>query len=98
MSCAAWRIIRRPEYREDLDAIEAWIAQDNASAAVAMWLLIDDQVEQLADPNFPRRTSTRVPGAHELVAHENYVVYFDQDESNCTLTVLAAVHVARQVP
>ena len=98
MSCAAYRIIRRPEYREDLDAIEAWIAQDNASAAVAMWLLIDDQVEQLADPNFPRRTSTRVPGAHELVAHENYVVYFDQDESNCTLTVLAAVHVARQVP
>ena len=81
-----------------LHAIEAWIAQDNASAAVAMWLLIDDQVEQLADPNFPRRTSTRVPGAHELVAHENYVVYFDQDESNCTITVLAAVHVARQVP
>ena len=98
MSCAAWRIIRRREYRDDLDAIEAWIAQDNASAAVAMWLLIDDQVEQLADPNFPRRPSTRVPGAHELVAHENYVVYFDQDDSICTITVLAAVHVARQVP
>ena len=98
MSCTAWRIVRRPEYREDLDAIEAWIAQDNASAAVAMWLLIDDQVEQLADPNFPRRTSTRVPGAHELVAYENYVVYFDQDDGSCTITVLAAVHVARQVP
>ena len=84
MSCAAWRIIRRPEYREDLDAIEAWIAQDNASAAVAMWLLIDDQVEQLADLNFPRRPSTRVAGAHELVAHESYVVYFDRDESTCT--------------
>ena len=91
MSCAAWRIIRRPEYREDLDAIEAWIAQDNASAAVAMWLLIDDQVEQLADPNFPRRPSIRVPGAHELVAHENYVVYFDQDDSTCTITVRAVV-------
>ena len=63
-----------------------------------MWLLIDDQVEQLADPNFPRRTSTCVPGAHELVAHENYVVYFDQDDSTCTITVLAAVHVARQFP
>ena len=98
MSCAAWRIIRRPEYRDDLDAMEAWIAQDNASAAVAMWLLIDDQVEQLADPNFPRRPSTRVAGAHELVAHENYVVYFDQDDSNCTITVLAAVHVARRFP
>ena len=63
-----------------------------------MWLLIDDQVEQLADPNFPRRPSSRVPGAHELVAHENYVVYFDQDYSTCSITVLAAVHVARQVP
>ena len=63
-----------------------------------MWLAIDDQVELLADPNFPRRPSTRVPGAHELVAHENYVVYFDQDDSTCTITVLAAVHVARQFP
>ena len=47
MSCAAWHVIRRPEYREDLDAIAAWIARDDASAAVAMWLLIDDPVEQL---------------------------------------------------
>ena len=81
-----------------LYAIAAWIAQDNASAAVAMWLLIDDQVEQLADPNFPRRTSTRVSGAHELVSHENFGVYFDQDDGSCTVTVLAVVHVARQVP
>ena len=98
MSCAVWRIIRRPEYREDLDAIEAWIARDNVSASVGMWLLIDDQVEQLADPNFPRRPSPRVAGAHELVAHENYIVYFDQDESNCSITVRAVVHVARQFP
>jgi toxin ParE1/3/4 len=88
----------RPEYRDGLDVIEAWIAQDNASAAVAMWLLIDDQVEQLADPNCPRRPSTRVAGVYELVAHEKYVVYFDQDESTCTITVLAAAHVARQFP
>ena len=98
MSCAVWRIVRRPEYREDLDAIEAWIARDNASAAVAMWLLIDDQVEQLADPNFSRRPSTRAAGAHELVAHEDYIVYFDQDESNCSITVRAVVHVAWQFP
>ena len=63
-----------------------------------MRLLINDHVEQLADPNSPRRPSTRVAGAHELVAHENYVVYFDQDDSTCTITVLAAVHVARQLP
>lgn len=29
MSRAVWRILRRPEYREDLDAIEAWIAREN---------------------------------------------------------------------
>ena len=98
MSCAIWRIIRRPEYREDLDAIKAWIARDNVSAAVAMWLLIDDQVELLADPNFPRLPSTRATGAHELVAHENYIVYFDQDENNCSITVRAVVHVPRQFP
>ena len=98
MSCTSWRIVRRPEYLEDLDAIEAWIARDNASAAVDMWLLIDDQVEGLVDANFPRRSSERVAGAHELVAHQNYIVYFDQDGSSCTVIVRAVVHVARQFP
>ena len=98
MTCAAYRVDRRSEYRQDLDAIEAWIAQDNASAAIDMWLLIDRQVDHLADPNFPRRTSTRVNGAHELVAHENYIVYFDQNEDQCVVTVHAVVHVARITP
>jgi toxin ParE1/3/4 len=98
MSCSAYRVVRRPEYAADLDAIEAWIAQDNPLAAVDMWLLIDQQVDQLADPNFPRRVSTRVAEAHELVAHENYIVYFDQNEDQCLVTVHAVVHVARKTP
>jgi len=98
MSCATWRVIRRPEYREDLDAIEAWVAKDNPLAATDLWLLIDTQVDHLSDPNFPRRASERVAGAHELVAHENYIVYFDQDPTRCTVTVRAVVHVARQFP
>ena len=80
------------------NAIEAWIARDNPVAAIDIWLHIDDQVERLANPNFPRRSSTRVAGAYELVAHENYIVYFDQDESNCTVIVRTVVHVARQFP
>ena len=98
MTCPHWHIVRRPEYREDLDAIEAWIAGDNPSAAIDMWLLVDQQVDHLADPNFPRRPNTRVPGAHEVVAHENYTMYFDPRESDCTVTVRAVVHVAREVP
>ncbi len=98
MSCTTYRITRRPEYHQDLDAIEAWIARDNPGAAVDMWLLIDDQVSKLADLNFPRRASQRVASAYELVAHENYIVYFDQSESDCLVTVRAVVHVARQFP
>jgi toxin ParE1/3/4 len=45
-----------------------------------------------------RCPSARVAGAHELVAHENYIVYFDQDEQQCTVTFRAVVHVARQFP
>ena len=44
--------LRRPEYSEDFDAIEACIAGERVSAAFGMWLLIDAQVEQLADPDF----------------------------------------------
>lgn len=98
MSCANWLVIRRPEYRADLDAIETWVAKDNPLAATDLWLLIDGQVDQLSEPNFPRRASERVAGAHELVAHENYIVYFDQDFVRCTVTVRAVVHVARQFP
>jgi plasmid stabilization system protein ParE len=98
MSCENWQVIRRPEYREDLDAIEAWVAKDKPLDAVNLWLLIDSQVDSLADPNFPRRASERVIGAYEFVAHENYIVYFDQDEARCTVTVRAVVHVARQFP
>ena len=98
MSCTAYRVIRRPEYRQDLDVIESWIALDNASAAIDMWLLIDEQVDHLVNPNFPRRISTRVNGAHELVAHENYIVYFDQNEAQCTVTIYSVVHVARKIP
>ena len=98
MRCVTWRVLRRPEYLEDLDAIEAWIARDNAVAAIDMWLLIDDQVDRLADANLPRRPSTRVVSGYELVAHENYIVHFDQDETNCAVIVRAVVHVARQFP
>jgi len=98
MSCGSWHVIRRPEYREDLDAIAAWVAQDNPIAAIDLWLLIDAQVDQLADPNFPRRASLRITGAHELVAHANYIVYFDQRQADCTVTVRTVVHAARQFP
>ncbi len=88
-------VLRTARYRSSLDAIEAYIAQDNPLAATEVWLLIDEQVQSLADPNFPRRLG-RVVGTLELVAHENYVVILQQ--LGDTVTALDVLHVARQYP
>ncbi len=89
------KVQRSPRYRASLEPIEAHVAQDNPLAAVDLWLQIDDQVDKLADPKFPRRLG-RVKGTLELVAHENYVVVLEQ--SGEVVRVLDVLHVARQYP
>ena len=46
------KVLRKPQYLESLQAIEDHVAHDNPSAAIDLWLSIDDQVSQLSDPNF----------------------------------------------
>lgn len=89
------KVLRKPQYWESLQAIEDYIAHDNPSAAIDLWLSIDDQVSRLADPNFPRRRG-RVAGTLELVAHPNYVVILEQTLD--TVTVLEVLHAAMQYP
>jgi len=89
------RVLRKPQYWESLQAIEDYIAHDNPSAAIDLWLSIDDQVSRLSDPNFPRRRG-RVAGTLELVAHPNYVVILEQTLD--TVTVLEVLHAALQYP
>jgi toxin ParE1/3/4 len=88
-------VIRTQSYQDDLDAIEAYIAQDNPRAAADLWLDIDEQVDALADPKFPRRPG-RVAGTAELVAHPNYIVILEEDAT--TVTVLNVVHARQQYP
>lgn len=89
------KVLRKPRYWESLQAIEDFVGKDNPTAAVDLWLTIDDQVSLLADPNFPRRRG-RVSGTLELVAHPNYVVILVQAED--TVTAIDVLHVARQYP
>ena len=89
------RVVRTQSYQDDLEKVEARIAQDNPAAAVDMWFHIDDQVSQLADPNFPRKPG-RVKGTFELVAHANYLVILQEDAK--TVTVLNVVHARQQWP
>lgn len=86
---------RRRSYLNDLRAIRAWMAKDSPAAAAAMWSLIDEQVAKLADSKFPRRRG-RVAGTRELVAHENYIVVFIEDDT--TVTVLNVMHVKQKYP
>lgn len=88
-------VVRTQSYQDDLDSIEAYIAQDNPKTGVEMWLLIDDQVERLADPIFSRRTG-RVKGTAELVVHPNYIVILEEDAT--TITVLNVVHARKKYP
>lgn len=89
------QIVRTASYAADLDAVEAFIAKENPAAGADMWLHIDDQVERLSDPLFHRRPG-RVPGTMELVAHENYIVIFEEEQE--VVTVLNVVHAKWQWP
>lgn len=89
------RVLRTATYRDDLEKIEARIAEDNPKAGLEMWFHIDDQVTQLADPNFPRKPG-RVKGTFELVAHANYIVILEEDAQS--VTALNVVHARQQWP
>lgn len=89
------RVKRRQSYRDDLVALTAFAAKDKPGAAAKLRLAIDDQVSNLADPNFPTRKG-RVPGTRELVAHENYIVFLIEDDA--TVEVINVLHSRQQYP
>lgn len=89
------QVVRTQSYQDDLDAIEAYIAQDNLKAGVEMWLHIDDQVERLTDPVFSCRLG-RVSGTFELVVHPDYIVIIE--ENTTIITVLNVIHTRKKYP
>jgi plasmid stabilization system protein ParE len=88
-------VVRSAAYLLDLEDIDRHIARSNPAAATVLSDRIDDQVELLADPNFPRRRG-RVPGTFELVAHKHYVVIFE--ETATTVTAMNIIHSSRRYP
>ena len=94
-AAAALLVVKTQQFQQDLADIVMHIALDNLVAALALDDRIHDQVDQLADPNFPRRRG-RVPSTLELVAHPNYVVVLAQ--TTTTVIALSVMHVARQYP
>ena len=79
----------------NLDAIAAYIAQDNPNRAVTFIGEIKEKTELLAQ--FPAiGRPGRVPGTRELVVHENYVVPYRVKDN--TVQIIRVHHVARSWP
>jgi len=69
-------IIWRSSAREDLAQILRYIAQANPQAARRMRHLLEEAVLPLSQHPYLYRSSERVPGLRELVAHPNYLVLY----------------------
>ena len=89
------KVEKTDQFVLDIEGIVMHIAQDNVDAAIDLESRIHDQVDSLADPNFPRRLG-RKAGTLELVAHPNYLVVLRQTKT--VVTALNVLHVARQYP
>ena len=90
-----YTVVKSDQFLQDVENVVLFIAEDNIGAADALEQRVHQQVDSLADPNFPRRKG-RKPGTLELVVHPNYVAVLQQNEA--TMTVLNLMHVARQYP
>lgn len=88
-------VVWTPEAERDRIDIWDYVAADNPDAAVRMDELFSDAAARLAA--HPKMgTPGRIPGTHELIAHESYRLVYEIDAS--TVWVLALVHAARQWP
>jgi len=89
------KVTKADQFLIDLEDVVLYIARDNINAALDMEIRVHQQVDKLADPNFPRRKG-RKAGTMELVVHPNFIVVVQQTET--TVIALNLLHVARQYP
>lgn len=89
-------IIWSAEADEDLDKIIDYIGQHNPRAAVKLWDAIVNRVEQLAHNPYLYQASQRVAGCREIVAHPNYIVFYEV-EIDC-IRIMRVVHARREYP
>lgn len=84
-----------PEAIQDRDEIYDHIEADNPAAALALDELFAEKAERLVDHPGMGRVG-RCPGTRELVAHQNYVLVYDQAEDQ--VRILRVMHAARRWP
>jgi len=80
---------------DDLDAIIAYIAHYNPTAAVALYERIDSSILPLCEHPYLFRLG-RVPGTREIVVHPNYIVVY-RVLVDC-IEIISVMHAAREYP
>jgi len=84
------------EALDNLDEIVRYIAKHNPAAARRMHALLEGSVDMAAEYPQMYRTSQKVPGTREIIAHPNYRVFYRVLDD--AIEVVAVVHVRRKYP
>ena len=87
-------LIWRPEARQDLTQIIAYIAERNPAAADRPGMAIRHAADRRPDHPFIHRPG-RVAGTREAIVHPNYIVVYRVAE---TIDVLAVIHARQRYP
>ena len=89
------KIILRENADEDLEAIFAWIANDNPRAAADIIRRIRDRIGRLATPGLEHMGRLGLdPGTRELI-EPPYIIVYEVNEAREEIEILYIVHGAR---
>lgn len=86
----------RASARDDLAQIIRYIARENPAAARRMKQILEAAVLSTAEHPYLYRTSERVSGLREIVAHPNYIVLYCVTATR--IEVVNVVHARREFP
>ncbi len=85
----------RDEASADLLQILNFIAERNEQAAFDLQDRIERALEHLSEHPYLYKPSQRRAGTRELVAHPNYIVFYEVTDK---VEILAVVHARREFP
>jgi len=89
------KIILRENADEDLEAIFAWIANDNPRAAADIIRRIRDRIGRLATPGLEHMGRLGLdPGTRDLI-EPPYIIVYEVNEAREEIEILYIVHGAR---
>ena len=89
-------IFWRDSARDDLRAIIRYIANENPAAARRMRSLLEASILPASEHPYMYRASERVPGLREIIAHPNYIVFYQVTATR--IEVVNVVHAYREFP